>query len=102
MSATCSDISCRRRAKAGVLRLVILWEPNEKRCQANDQAGIQVQLDPLNQNLNWVLNARADVGAKMNRLEAQEGRLTEVSDQLTQRLGETEGTDLAEAISGFT
>jgi flagellar hook-associated protein 3 FlgL len=70
--------------------------------QANDQAGIQAQLNPLDQSLNRVLNARADVGAEMNRLDAQKGRLTEVSDQLTQTLGEAEGTDLAKAISGLT
>lgn len=70
--------------------------------EANDQASIQAQLDPLDQSLNQVLNARADVGAKMNGLETQQGKLADMHDQLTQILGETEGTDLAKAISDLT
>ncbi len=70
--------------------------------EANDQASIQAQLDPLDQSLNQVLNARADVGAKMNRLETQQGKLADVHDQLTQTLGKTEGIDFAKAISDLT
>jgi flagellar hook-associated protein 3 FlgL len=70
--------------------------------ETNDQAGIQAQLDSLDRGLNQVLKARAEVGAKMNRLETQQGKLADIHDQLTQTLGKTEGIDLAKAISDLT
>ena len=49
-----------------------------------------------------IVKARAVVGAKMGRLDAERGRLAEVSDLMTQMLGETEGADLAKTINDLT
>jgi hypothetical protein len=63
--------------------------------ERNDQAGNPGQLDPLDQSLNQVPKAGSDVGAKINRLETEQGKLSDVHDQLTQMLAEAKGTDLA-------
>jgi flagellar hook-associated protein 3 FlgL len=70
--------------------------------ETNDQTGVESLLNPLDQSLSQVVNARAGVGVKMERLTAQKDQLGEVSDQLTQMLGETEGADLARTISDLT
>jgi hypothetical protein len=56
----------------------------------------------FDQSLNQVPKARSDVGAKMNRLEMEQGKLSDVHDQLTQMLAEAKGTDLAKGISDLT
>ena len=38
----------------------------------------------------------------MNRLETEQGKLSDVHDQLTQMLAEAKGIDLAKGISDFT
>jgi flagellar hook-associated protein 3 FlgL len=69
---------------------------------ANDQTGVQNLLGPLDQSLNQVIKGRTEVGAKMSRLITQRDKLMEVSDHLTEVLGETEGADLAKTISDLT
>jgi flagellar hook-associated protein 3 FlgL len=68
----------------------------------NDQSGVGSLLNSLDRSLSQVVNARTNVGVKMERLIAQKDQLEEVSNQLTQRLGETEGVDLAKTISDLT
>jgi flagellar hook-associated protein 3 FlgL len=70
--------------------------------EADDRSGVEALLNPLDQSLTQIVKARAFVGAKMGRLEAERGRLAEVSDLMTQMLGETEGADLAKTISDLT
>lgn len=69
---------------------------------SNDQSAVQSLLNPLDNSLQQVVNARADVGANMSRLDAQRDKLMEVNAHLEQVLGQTEGVDLAKAISDLT
>jgi flagellar hook-associated protein 3 FlgL len=90
------------RGAGGGVDIIAVLQDLKTALEAHDQSGVESLLQPLDQSLSQVVNARAVVGAKMERLTAQKDQLTEVSDQLTQLLGETEGTDLAKAISDLT
>ena len=90
-----------KRAQGGVDIPNVLQSP-QTALERNDQAGNPGQLDPLDQSLNQVPKARSDVGAKMNRLETEQGKLSDVHDRLTQMLAEAKGTDLAKGISDLT
>ncbi|MBI3330020.1 MAG: flagellar hook-associated protein FlgL [Nitrospinae bacterium] len=74
----------------------------KKALEANDRPGIAAQIDALDRGVNQVLNVRTDVGVRMIRLASEQDKLTGVSEQLTQLLGETEGVDVAKAITDLT
>jgi flagellar hook-associated protein 3 FlgL len=52
--------------------------------------------------LDTVLNTRANVGAKVNRLESAQDRQQELQVRITELLAKAEDTDYAKAISEFT
>jgi flagellar hook-associated protein 3 FlgL len=69
---------------------------------ANSLSGVQTSLDNLDGALDVVVTARAQVGAKVNRLESMKGRLEEIQVSLTRLLSETRDVDMAEAITAFS
>lgn len=69
---------------------------------ANDTVGIRSSLDDLQAALDKVLTARAQVGAKTNRLEFARGRLEEVRVNLSDLLSRVKDVDMAEAITNFS
>jgi len=70
--------------------------------QQNDQGAIEATIDDLDANIETTLNAQADVGAKVNRLEMQKERLLNAKREITKILSDTEDVDLAEAITEFS
>ena len=56
----------------------------------------------IDQAMNVILSARADVGAKMNRLEAAQGRQSLLQVNLEDLRSKVEDTDITEAISKFS
>jgi flagellar hook-associated protein 3 FlgL len=90
------------RGAGGGVDVIKVLQDLKTALETNDQSGVQSLLNPLDKGLSQVINARTGVGVKMDRLTAQKDQLAEVSDQLTQMLGETEGADLAKTISDLT
>jgi flagellar hook-associated protein 3 FlgL len=68
---------------------------NATAVRASDIPGIDAALDT-------VLNTRASVGAKVNRMEAAQDRQQQLQVQITKLLAKAEDTDYTEAISEFT
>jgi flagellar hook-associated protein 3 FlgL len=56
----------------------------------------------VDQALDTILSARAEVGAKMNRVEAAQGRQTLLQVNLEELRSKSEDTDFTEAISKFS
>jgi flagellar hook-associated protein 3 FlgL len=69
---------------------------------ASSSSGARASLDTLDSSLDVLLTARAQVGAKMNRLESMKGALEETQVNLTSLLSETRDLDMAEAITAFS
>src|SRR5260370_23006256 len=69
---------------------------------ANDTTVIQGSLDKLDSATDSVLNARAQVGAKVNRLESLQGTLQSVKVNLSGLLSNVKDVDMAEAITNFS
>jgi len=57
-----------------------------------------IDLDNLKQNIDTVLGARAQIGARVNRLEMSQERLTELTINLTSLKEDVEGIDPAKVI----
>ena len=70
--------------------------------EANDPSAISGQLDALNQSLTQVMNERADVGARLNRLDATETHWDAFEINVEQMLSDTEDLDLPRAITDLT
>jgi flagellar hook-associated protein 3 FlgL len=68
----------------------------------NDVSAIGSSLDKLDQGTNSVLNARAQVGAKVNRLDALQQNLQSVKVNLAGLLSSDKDVDMAEAITNFS
>jgi flagellar hook-associated protein 3 FlgL len=90
------------RSAGGGVDVINLLQTLKTAMEADDRSSVEALLNPLNESLNYIVKARAVVGAKMGRLDAERGRLAEVSDLMTQMLGETEGADLAKTINDLT
>jgi flagellar hook-associated protein 3 FlgL len=90
------------RGAGGGVDVIEVLQTLKDALQTNDQSRVKSLLEPLKESLNQVIKARAEVGARMGRLTTQRDKLMEVNDHLTQTLGETEGTDLAKAITDLT
>jgi flagellar hook-associated protein 3 FlgL len=90
------------RGAGGGVDIIQVLQDLKTFLETNDRSGVESLLNPLDQSLSQVVNARASVGVKMDRLIAQRDQLAQVNDQLTQMLGETEGADLAKTISDLT
>ena len=70
--------------------------------EANDPSAISAQLDPLDQSLAQITNERADVGARLNRLDATESHWDVFKINVEQMLSNTEDVDLTQAIMDLT
>ena len=67
--------------------------------ETNDSDVISDQLGPLDDALDQILKARANVGAKLNRLEATGNHLDDFKLNIEQMLSDTEDADMIKAIS---
>ncbi|MFD1361685.1 flagellar hook-associated protein FlgL [Lentibacillus salinarum] len=65
----------------------------------NDQAAVEDSIDTLDENINNIINARADLGARMNRLELVENRLGEQEITATKTMSENEDIDYEKVIT---
>lgn len=65
---------------------------------SGDTAGLNQRLQEIDQNIDNVLNERAVVGAKLNRLELHQTRLEDLEKNYTELLAQSEDADLAEVI----
>ena len=70
--------------------------------EANDSSAISGQLDALDQSLSQIVNERADVGSRLNRLDATETHWDAFKINIEQMLSDTEDVDLIQAISDLT
>jgi flagellar hook-associated protein 3 FlgL len=70
--------------------------------EANDPSAISGQLDALDQSLAQIVNERADVGARLNRLDATENHWDAFKINIQQMLSNTEDVDLTQAITDLT
>jgi flagellar hook-associated protein 3 FlgL len=69
---------------------------------ANDQTAISDQLDPLDQALAQVTNERADVGARLNRLDSTESHWADFKINIQKTLSDTEDLDITQAAMELT
>jgi flagellar hook-associated protein 3 FlgL len=69
---------------------------------ANDQTAISNQLDPLDQSLTQVTNERADVGARLNRLDSTETHWADFKINIQKMLSDTEDLDFTQAAMELT
>ncbi|SDQ25192.1 flagellar hook-associated protein 3 FlgL [Virgibacillus subterraneus] len=67
-----------------------------------DQSAIEDSIKSLDANIDNVVNARADLGARMNRLELVENRLSEQEVIATQTMSENEDIDYEKVITKLT
>jgi len=67
--------------------------------ETNDSAAISDQLGPLDDALDQILKARADVGAKLNRLEITENHWADFKLNIEQMLSDTEDADMIKTVS---
>ncbi|UJL45343.1 flagellar hook-associated protein FlgL [Virgibacillus sp. NKC19-16] len=65
----------------------------------NDQATIEQSVESMDENITNTINARADLGARMNRLELIENRLSEQEIVATKTMSENEDINYAEVIT---
>ncbi|MEA1900169.1 MAG: flagellar hook-associated protein FlgL [Thermodesulfobacteriota bacterium] len=67
--------------------------------ETNDSAAISDQLGPLDDALDQIIKARANVGAKLNRLEATENHWADFKLNITQMLSDTEDADMIKIMT---
>ncbi|SET09509.1 flagellar hook-associated protein 3 FlgL [Oceanobacillus limi] len=67
----------------------------------NNQEGINQSIESLDENINNTINTRADLGARMNRLELVENRLAEQEVIATKMMSENEDIDYEEVITNL-
>ncbi|MFD1173697.1 flagellar hook-associated protein FlgL [Oceanobacillus picturae] len=67
--------------------------------ESNDQEAIEGNISSLQGGIDNIINARADLGARMNRLELVENRLSEQEIVATQTMAENEDVDYEKAIT---
>jgi flagellar hook-associated protein 3 FlgL len=67
--------------------------------QGTDGNKISDQLGPLDDALDQILKARANVGAKLNRLEATENHWADFKLNITQMLSDTEDADMIKTVT---
>ncbi|WP_099159877.1 flagellar hook-associated protein FlgL [Virgibacillus ndiopensis] len=66
---------------------------------SNDQDGIEQSIETLDGNINNVINARADLGARMNRLDLVENRLSQQEIIAKKTMSENEDIDYEKVIT---
>ncbi len=67
--------------------------------ETGSQEDIEASIQTLDDNINNIINARADLGARMNRLELVENRLSEQAIIAEQTMANNEDIDYEEAIT---
>ncbi|MEC5422859.1 flagellar hook-associated protein FlgL [Virgibacillus sp. C22-A2] len=65
----------------------------------DNQEGIQGSIGDFDENINGIVNARADLGARMNRLDLVVNRLGEQEVIATKMMSDNEDIDYAKAIT---
>lgn len=70
--------------------------------ESGDQTGLSNMLGQIDTRLNTMLTKRAEVGAKVNRIEIVQDRLADVSLNLQALQSKVEDADLAEVITNIT
>ncbi|RYG74391.1 flagellar hook-associated protein FlgL [Lentibacillus lipolyticus] len=68
----------------------------------NDQEGIEDSITEIDDSINSVINARADLGARMNRLELIENRLDDQEIAAKKMMSENEDIDYEKVITELT
>ncbi len=66
-----------------------------------DSAAVGMGLENLDSRINHFLEIRAEVGAKVNRLELSQSRLEDISTNLQTLQSRTEDADMAEVLTNF-
>lgn len=66
---------------------------------SDDQEKIQSSISAMDDNINQVVNARANLGARMNRLDLIENRLSEQNIITTKMMSQNEDIDYEKAIT---
>ncbi|WP_201002387.1 flagellar hook-associated protein FlgL [Paenibacillus glycanilyticus] len=69
---------------------------------SGDQTGLSSLLSQIDTRMNTMLTARAQIGARVNRVEIVQGRLSDVDVNLQQMQQKVEDVDMAEAITNIT
>ncbi|WP_435167121.1 flagellar hook-associated protein FlgL [Paenibacillus glycanilyticus] len=69
---------------------------------SGDQAGLSSLLGQIDTRMNTMLTARAQIGARVNRVEIVQGRLSDVDINLQQMQQKVEDVDMAAAITNMT
>jgi len=69
---------------------------------AGDSAAVSGDLNTIDAAMDTFLSARAEVGAKVNRIEAAQGRQNLLQVNLEELRSKSEDTDLVEAVSRFS
>lgn len=69
---------------------------------AGDTNGLSGLLGQIDTRMNTMLTARAQIGARVNRVEIVQGRLSDVDTNLQQMQQKVEDVDMAEAITNIT
>ncbi|MFS0674203.1 flagellar hook-associated protein FlgL [Ornithinibacillus sp. 179-J 7C1 HS] len=64
-----------------------------------NEADIEASIEDIDSNIDNILNARADLGARMNRLDLIENRLSSQKISATQMMSKNEDVDYEEAIT---
>ncbi|TRM10234.1 flagellar hook-associated protein FlgL [Lentibacillus cibarius] len=70
--------------------------------ETNDQERIKESIDTIDDNIDNVINVRADLGARMNRLELVENRLDEQEIAAKKMMSENEDVDYEKVITELT
>jgi flagellar hook-associated protein 3 FlgL len=70
--------------------------------ETNDSDAISDQLGPLDDALDQILKARANVGPKLNRLEATENHWADFKLNITQMLSDTEDADMIQTVTDLS
>lgn len=74
-------------------------DPDESNSEEMDIGKIEESIGALDTRINDVINARADLGARMNRVDLIENRLEDQEMVATKMMSKNEDVDFAEAIT---
>ncbi len=91
-----------KQAFASTVDPVLVLTDLIKGLEANDPTAISGQLDALDQSQAQIVNERADVGARLNRLDATETHLDGFKTNIQQMLSDTEDLDFTKAVTDLT
>ncbi len=70
--------------------------------KANDTLSISGKLDMIDQSMTQIMDSRAEVGAKLNRLDHAENHLNDLKINIQEHLSNREDADLTQAIMDLT